>query len=648
MLLRMTNISRVYGTQTILKDIDFRIDEKDRIGLIGANGAGKTTLFRIITGQDKDYEPEGDIYYHPDLKIGYLPQEVQFSGDESLFEEVLKAFSHLQESHELLRRLEHDMTEAEGERLEQIMTRYSQVMELYERQGGYSYENETREVLFGLGFSRDDLDLPAEVLSGGQKSRAALARLLLTHSNLLLLDEPTNHLDITATEWLERFLLNYQGALVVISHDRFFLDKVTTRTAEIEYQQLYLYDGNYTKYLDLKAERIEQELKAYELQQAEIKRQEEFIRRNIAGQKTKQAQDRRKKLERVERLNRPNMAKKRLALNFKPDMRGGNEVLSVKWLKKSYGDRALFSDLHLSLRRLDRIGIVGPNGTGKTTFIRLIIGQEAADRGKIRIGQNITVGYYDQHMEGLNPTNRVIDEVWEVDPGLKMVEIRNFLGRFLFSGEDVFKVVGTLSGGEQSRVQLAKLILARMNFLILDEPTNHLDLPSRQALEDFLAEYDGTLLIVSHDRYFLDKVANRLLYFDGKEVTEYPGNYTDFVRRRELEQEMEAASRKETAELNEQKQQYLDRKKIQREREKRERSLRKRIADIEAELTTLEARQNEITDLLSDTEIYNDGSRVRDLNIEYDTILKRSMSLYEEWEDLDLKVQVILDEARAE
>jgi len=644
MLLRLTDISKVYGVLPILENINFRINEKDRIGLIGANGAGKTTLLRIIAGYDEEYEPGGEINARFGLTMGYLAQEVAFDGESTLIEETLKTFSHLEKQHDLLRQLEQEMETLSGERLDQVMNRYSHVMELYERQGGYSYENETKETLFGLGFSENDLNLPIKALSGGQKSRAALAKLLLEDASLLLLDEPTNHLDIVATEWLERFLVNYHGALVVISHDRFFLDKVTTKTAEVEGRKLALYEGGYTRYLKLKQDQIEKELKSFELQQAEVKRQEEFIRRNIVGQKTKQAQDRRKRLEKLVRLDRPVTKRKSLALNFKPETRGGNEILSVKRLAKSYGSRTLFQDLAFNLRRLDRVGMIGPNGSGKSTLVKIIVEEERADRGKIKIGQHTTVGYYDQQLSGLDPTNRVIDEVWEVDHSLKIQEIRSFLGRFLFSGEDVFKYIKNLSGGEQSRVQLAKLILARMNFLIMDEPTNHLDLPSRQALEEFLGQYDGTLLIVTHDRYFLDRVVNRLLYFDGENVTEYHGNYSYFVRKRE-EQQAAAAEEasKQEEQTSQQKLDYLERKKVSRQRQNRERELKRRVSAIERRLNELEERQIEITDMLSDTETYNDGDKVRRLKREYDQALKTSAELYEEWEETDMKIAVLQD-----
>ena len=527
-LIRLEHVTKLYDPDLILDDISVSIEHGDRLGLIGRNGTGKTTLLKIINGLLANFK--GKVVSAKGLRIGYLSQEPELARDCTLRQEMLKVFEKRRALEDKMLLLAEEM---ETEEAPNLLATYARIQEQHEQLGGYDYEHEINRILGGLGFSELDFNLPIRVLSGGQKSRATLAKLLLEKPDLLLFDEPTNHLDINGIEWLENYLnIEYNGAVLVVSHDRYFLDKVVRKVWELEDHKIKIYRGNYSKYIETKRVEALVTERAFKKQQAFIEHEEDFIRRNMAGQRTREAQGRQKKLNRLERAEKPKSDAPTLNLSFTPDTRGGNDILRCQNVGKTFGDKVIFRDLNFEVYRRDVIGIVGANGTGKTTFFRMILGEEASTEGEMWVGPTLKFGYYAQELEGLNPDNEIIDEIWALRPKHTHGEIRSFLSKFLFSGDDVFKRVGDLSGGEQSRVLLAKLLLANANVLLLDEPTNHLDIPAREALEAALAEYPATLFIISHDRYLLNSLATKLLIFDGKPggtAELFEGNYAEYA-----------------------------------------------------------------------------------------------------------------------
>ncbi len=526
-LIRLENITKLYDPELILDGISVSIEHADRIGLIGRNGTGKTTLIKIINGMISNFK--GKVVTARGSRIGYLSQEPELARGCTLRQEMLKVFEKRRALEDKMLLLAEEMETRESA---DLLTQYARIQEHHEQLGGYDYEHQINRILGGLGFEELDFNLPIGVLSGGQKSRATLAKLLLEQPDLLLFDEPTNHLDISGIQWLESYLnTEYTGAVLVVSHDRYFLDKVVRKVWELEAHKIKIYRGNYSKYVETK--RVEQLAgdRAFKKQQAFIAHEEEFIRLNIAGQRTREAQGRRKKLARLERLEKPKREAPTFQLDFSPEARGGDDILRCEDVGKTFGDKAIFQGLNFEVYRRDVIGIIGANGTGKTTLFRMILGEEPPTDGKIWVGPTLKFGYYTQELEGINPDNQIIDEIWALRPQQTQEEIRSFLGKFLFSGDEVFKRIGNLSGGEQSRVLLAKLLLANANVLLLDEPTNHLDIPAREALEVALAEYPATLFIISHDRYLLSNLATKLLIFDGDpggSASLFEGNYVEY------------------------------------------------------------------------------------------------------------------------
>ena len=545
-LIRLENVTKLYDPDLILDNISVSIEHGDRIGLIGRNGTGKTTLIKIINGMLANFK--GKVTSAKGLRIGYLSQEPDLARDCTLRQEMLKVFEKRRALEDKMLLLAEEM---ETQEAPELLARYAQIQEQHERLGGYDYEHQINRILGGLGFNESDFNLPIQVLSGGQKSRATLAKLLLEAPDLLLFDEPTNHLDIKGIEWLENYLnIEYNGAVLVVSHDRYFLDKVVRKVWELAEHKIKIYRGNYSKYIETK--KVEQLVgeRAFKKQQAFIEHEEDFIRRNIAGQRTREAQGRRKKLERLERADKPKSDAPTIKLNFTPETRGGNDILRCKNVGKTFGDKTIFTDLNFEVYRRDIIGIIGANGTGKTTLFRMILGTEPPTAGEMWVGPTLKFGYYAQELEGLNPDNEIIDEIWELCPQQTHGEIRSFLAKFLFFGDDVFKRIGNLSGGEQSRVLLAKLLLANANVLLLDEPTNHLDIPAREALEAALAEYPATLFIISHDRYLLNNLATKLLIFDGTPggtANLFEGNYAEYTADQQERQENQQSSENEEA-----------------------------------------------------------------------------------------------------
>lgn len=527
-LVTINNVTKRYDPDIILDDISVAIAPEDRIGLIGRNGCGKTTLLKIIAGFLTDIK--GNVVVAKDIRIGYLSQEPELERECTLKQEILKVFEERLTLEDKMLMLAEQM---ETEETPHLLQEYSRVQEKHERLGGYDYEHRINRVLGGLGFHEQDFNLPVNVLSGGQKSRATLAKLLLEEPDLLLFDEPTNHLDINGIEWLENYLnTEFKGGVLVVSHDRYFLDKVVRKVWELSEAEINIYRGNYSKYLEIKNVERLVDARTYKMQQAFIAQEQEFIDRNIAGQRTREAQGRRKRMERLDTVEKPKPDAPTVKLNFSQDTRGGNDILRCHNVGKQFGDKVLFTGLSFEVDRGDVVGVLGPNGTGKTTLFRMILGQEKPTQGEMWVGPTLKFGYYTQELEGLNTENEIIEEVWELCPEKTHFEIRSFLAKFLFTGDDVFKRIGNLSGGEQSRVQLAKLLLENANVLLLDEPTNHLDISAREALEKSLAQYTSTQFIISHDRYLLNSLATKMLIFEttkvGTKVHFFNGNYAEY------------------------------------------------------------------------------------------------------------------------
>lgn len=543
-LVSLHKVSKYYGALCVLKDISWGIDSGHHVGLIGSNGTGKTTMLQLITG---GLSPdEGEISRRRGINIGYLTQDAHLTAANSVLDEALSSFERIHDLERQLREAEEALEKAKGdqEETERRLGLYGRLTEEFERAGGYTYPHRARTVLHGLGFKEEDLALPVNVLSGGQKTRLRLGKLLLGDADLLLLDEPESHLDVAATEWLEEYISEHPTAILVVSHDRYFLDRTVNRIAELEDLGLKNYPGNYTRAMAVKAERLKAQQRQYDQQQSFIKEREEFIRRTIEGVKTKQAQGRRSHLARLARLEKPRTRYRTASLDFGAMKRSGRDVLALKGVSKRYGTRTLVADLHFTQHLGDRVGLIGYNGAGKTTLLRMIVGQESPSAGIIRLGTGVDIGYYDQERASLKGERTVLNELWSVKPSLNEGTVRNLLGRFLFHGDDVFKQVKLLSGGEQGRLALAKLILGEPNFLVLDEPTNHLDILSRQALEQSLADYPGTLMVASHDRYFLDQMVSALLIFEQDGVSHWPGTYSEYRAFKE-EQRLAAAREKD-------------------------------------------------------------------------------------------------------
>src|SRR5712691_5417471 len=615
-LTRVEHLVKTFAGVPVLQDVSWQIEAGRNIGLIGTNGSGKSTLLNIMSGAMT--ADSGTVERARGLRLGYLTQEMTVEGDRTLYEEVREAFRPLLDMQEEMTVLESRLAQQTGSAAD--LQRYGMLLEEFNAREGYTIAARVEATLLGLGFRPTDFHTPVQHLSGGQKNMGALARVLLQEPDLLLLDEPSNHLDITATEWLEGVLRAYRGTVVVISHDRYFLDRVVDEIMELEQRRLQRYVGNYSAYVTARAARLEQQRKAYEQQQAEIQRQEEFIRRNMAGQNTKQAQSRQKALQRLERLEKPTIDNRRMQLRFTTHQRESHEVIVARQVWKSYGDRTVLRGLSCTVYRGEKVGLMGPNGAGKSTFLRLLMGEELPGRGTLRLGQNITVAYYDQEMRHLNPQNTVLDEVWQVEPWKTAADLRAYLGRFLFSGDEVFQTVGTLSGGEKSRVALAKLMLSTANLLVLDEPTNHLDIPAREVLEQAMASYPGTLLIVSHDRYFVNRIISRLLYLrDGMWVS-YAGNYADYQAHLAAQTSAppQTHSVKKTA-------QPPPRLRPRPARRRKPSLIEQDISHIEADLAAVQTA--------IDAHDGTDWQRLTELSTQQGTLAARLESLLEEWEE---------------
>jgi len=636
LLLQASGITKHYGTTPVLNGVSIQINERDRIGLVGVNGAGKSTLLRILAGELA--ADQGSVSRPRELKIGYLSQNGSFAGHLTLHQAMTDAFGPLVEKEQELRELERRMADPaeqkDASRYEALLTLYANRSDEFRDAGGFEMNNRIRSVLHGMGFGDFPPETTVDSLSGGQRTRLALARLLVAQPELLLLDEPTNHLDIATLTWLEQYLRTYAGAMVIVSHDRYFLDATVTSIVEIERHAATRYTGNYSRYMDLKAAAFAQNMKLYEQQRKEIARMEEFIQRNIArATTTRRAQSRRNALERIERLEKPGTLKQ-ASFSFTTERRTGKDVLQVSEVAAAPADELdpLFRGVSFEVRRGERIAILGPNGIGKTTLLRALVGAVAPRAGTVRWGAGVKLGYYDQEQRDLNPANTVLEEVWSEYPLIPEAEIRTVLGNFLFSGDDVKKTVGSLSGGEKARVALSKLMLRKANVLVLDEPTNHLDLWSREVLEAALEEYEGTLLFVSHDRYFLNRLADRIVELAPDGARHFLGNYDDMLaKKREMEQwEAPPAGSSAQAPASAPAQDYEAEKQAKREERARQRKKEQAEADIERleeEIAALEAE-------MATEEVFTDYVKLREKQAEVDARKQQLDEAYARWEAL--------------
>jgi len=633
-VLSCKDISKSYGIQEVLKNVTFSINEGDKVGIIGGNGEGKSTLFKIISKEI--VQDDGEIFIDKNRTIGYLSQHVDLDLENTIYNEMNLVFKDLLEIENKLHTLEAKMAEPYDENNaayhEKVIKDYTTLQDLYSNKGGYTYKGEISRVLKGLGFLEDDFDKVIHTLSGGQKTRVSLCKLLLKNPDIILLDEPTNHLDLEAIEWLEEYLKSYKGTVLVISHDRFFLDSVTNNTFEVINGHVNCYNVPYTKFIDQRKKNYEAQLKAYNLQQAEIKRQEAIIEKFRSFNREKSiraAESREKALERMEKIDAPDKEKDASKIKFEASIKSGHDVLHIENLAKSYGENKLFSNLNLDLKRGEKVALIGENGRGKTTLFKIILNTIKADSGKVFLGTNVNVGYYDQEQSDLNLDKTIIDEVWDEFPTLTTSKLRGVLASFLFSGDDVFKVINTLSGGEKCRINLLKLMLSRSNLLLLDEPTNHLDIMSREALEDALLTYDGTLMVISHDRYFLNKVINRILELQENGVKEFLGNYSYYQEKKinpnRFEVLEELANGKTKTQLKEE-------KKKKREQEKEEKAQKLRVKKIEEDIAKSEETLLSLQEQLCLEEIYSNPNESERVSKEIKYLEEKITSLYEEWE----------------
>lgn len=636
-VMQINQLIKRFGADTILENIKLEIKQNDRIAVVGRNGAGKSTLLKIMAGQ-LSYD-EGEIHRPKETSLGYLDQHTGLETDETIWKEMLKVFDDLIKEEQSLRQLEIQMGDpdlvADKTRYQQLLNQYDQRQIAFKANGGYQYESDIRSVLHGLNFANFDLETSINELSGGQKTRLALAKLLLAKPDLLILDEPTNHLDIETLTWLEQFLNNYQGAVVIVSHDRYFLDRTVNTVYEISRRQSKKYQGNYSKYLEQKALEYERELKAFEKQQDEIKKLEDFVQRNLArASTTKRAQSRRKQLEKIERLERPKGDEASASFSFDINRRSGNDVLKVNELTYHYPGETepVFKGLSFNVTRGDRIALVGPNGVGKTTLLKTLIGQYQATAGELVFGTNVEIGYYDQEQAQLDPSKSVLMTLWDDYPQVNEKDIRTRLGNFLFSGDDVLKPVSALSGGEKARLALAKLMMLKANLLILDEPTNHLDLDSKEILEAALIHYPGTIIFVSHDRYFINEMASQVIEQHRNGVTVYLGDYDYYLEKKQEMAELEALKEQEQAVKN----QAVSRNSFKEDKQKKqqERKRLRRIEEIEQDIEQLEAKIAKNEALLCLPEIFQDHEKALELTEDNQRLVAQIDKLMEEWESL--------------
>ena len=628
-ILQANKIERSFAGEVLFDNISLQVDERDRIALVGKNGAGKSTLLKILVGEE---EPTtGEINKKRDLSLSYLAQDSRFESDNTIYDEMLHVFDDLRQTERQLRQMELQMGEKTGADLDKLMADYDRLSEEFRQAGGFTYEADIRAILNGFKFDESMWQMKIAELSGGQNTRLALAKMLLEKPNLLVLDEPTNHLDIETIAWLENYLVNYQGALIIVSHDRYFLDKVATITLDLTKHSLDRYVGNYSSFVEQKEQKLITEGKNYEKQQKEIAALQDFVNRNLVrASTTKRAQSRRKQLEKMERLDKPEAGNRSANMTFKSDKTSGNVVLTVEDAAIGYDGEILSEPINMDIRKMNAVAIVGPNGIGKSTLIKSIVGQIPFIKGQERFGANVELGYYDQTQSKLTASNTVLDELWNDFKLTPEVEIRNRLGAFLFSGDDVKKSVGMLSGGERARLLLAKLSMENNNFLVLDEPTNHLDIDSKEVLENALIDFDGTLLFVSHDRYFINRVATQVLEISETGSTLYLGDY-DYYLEKKAELEAIAAAKAELEKPAQQVAVEVNDYQAQKENQKELRKITRRIEQLESEIEEADAKLAALSEKMGAT---NDASELMSLQAEVDEWTEKQEAAMLEWEEL--------------
>lgn len=637
MILACSNIQKAYGIEVIIDKVSFHIEEKEKAAIVGVNGAGKTTLFKIITGEIT--ADKGEVMIPKDCTMGYMAQNQQIDSEQTIYDEMLSVFAPLLELEGRMRDMEQKMALLEGKELSAFMEQYADLQHEFEQKDGYSYKSRMKGVLKGLGFREEEFDKPLNQLSGGQKTRVYLGRLLLSQPDILLLDEPTNHLDIESLQWLEDFLKGYQGAVLLISHDRYFMDRIVTKVVEIENKKAFVYEGNYSFYANQKEINREIQQKAYTQQQKEIKHQEDVIKtlKSFNREKSvKRAESREKMLNKVERLDRPESLPDKMRLTLTPKIISGNDVIHVEGLSKAYGAKKLFEQVEFDIKREEKVAIIGPNGVGKSTLFKILMKQVAEDTGLVRFGTNVKMGYYDQELQQLDENKTIFQEIADTYPTMNNGQIRTTLAAFVFTGDDIFKPISALSGGEKGRVSLAKIMLSEANLLMLDEPTNHLDMYSKEILEDALNCYEGTVIYISHDRYFMNRTAQRILELTPKGVNQYLGNY-DYYMEKKTERIREENERAKltgestaTVQENDSRAEWLR----QKEEQAKIRKIGNKIAKLEKEIEKTEGEIAELEKLLLKEEIATNADKAREIYEEKTELSEKLEQLYDAWGEL--------------
>ena len=641
MVLSCSHISKSFGTDEIIKDATFNIEDREKAAIIGINGAGKSTLLKIIVGELS--ADQGEVAFAKDSTYGYLAQHQNLSSDNSIYDEVLSTRQDILSMEASIRRMEEDMNNLSGNELDTLMEQYTRLTHDFDLAGGYAYRSEVTGVLKGLGFSENDFSLNVNTLSGGQKTRVALSKLLLSKPDIILLDEPTNHLDMNSISWLEGFLSDYKGSVIIVAHDRYFLDKIVSKVIEIDNGTVTTFSGNYTDYASKKAVLRNMQLKAYMNQQREIKHQEEVITKlkQFNREKSiKRAESREKMLDKIQILDKPTELNDKMNIRLEPGIESGNDVLKVTGLSKAFDSNRLFNDISFEIKKGERVALIGNNGTGKTTILKILNGIIPADSGVVELGSNVYIGYYDQEHHVLDPDKTLFQEIQDAYPDLNNTKIRSTLAAFLFTGDDVFKYIRELSGGEKGRVSLAKLMLSNANLLILDEPTNHLDITSKEILENALNSYTGTVLYVSHDRYFINSTATRILELTANTLVNYIGNYDYYLEKKDI---LTAAAIKESGSLPESdnssvssntKEQWLSSK----EEQARLKKLKNNLARVEEQISSIEERLKEIDEEYMNPDIGSNTGRLMELHKEKEELDDKLNNLYEQWEEISMEI----------